>query len=181
MNLELQAFNQRIEASIRRIPDCLSRLPDGASIRAEFARIFGMCIGGMERPTGMYSLLPMHLSLLTDPHLFIVPGGFIVLDHPTRSGEFDWSFDLDGRRGVQVHDAPAWWSLYENRHPRIIACRHMGDEFLLSAMTNRLTREDFHGPFEMRPTLVVVGPSTGPFRSVASRARTWRSVGGDTR
>jgi len=171
MNPELQAFNQRIEASIRRIPDCLSRHPEGASVRAEFARIFGLCIGGAEEPTGMYSLLPMHLSLLTDPHLFIVPGGFVVLDHPTRPGEFDWSFDLDGRRGVQVHDAPAWWSLYENRHPRFIVCPHKGETVHLSAMLNRLTHEGFHGPFLQRPTLELSGPSTGPFQSLQMRER----------
>lgn len=168
---ELREFNQRIESCIRRTPDGLSRHPEGASIRAEFARIFGRCIGGTERGTGMYALLPMHLSLLTDPHFFIVPGGFFVLDHPTRSCEFNWSFDLDDRRGrIQVHDAPTWWSLYENRHPRVIVSPHKGESVHLSAMLNRLTNEGFHGPFGQRPRLEVSRPGTGPVRSLASRA-----------
>lgn len=171
MKSELQEFNQRIESAIRRIPDRLSSQPEGESIRADYARIFGLCIGGTERHTGMYSLLPIHLSLLTDPHLFIVPGGFLVLDHPTRSCEFDWSFDLGDRLGVRANSAPAWWSLYENRHPRLIVFSHKGESVHLSVMLNRLTNQGFHGPYLLRPTLEPNGLSTGPFQSIQVRER----------
>lgn len=168
MNPELQALNQRIEASIRRIPDCLSRYPEGASVRAEFARIFSLCVGGTESHTGMYALLPMHLSLLTDPHLFVVPGGFLVLDHPTRACEHEWW--LVGCNGLRVHSTPMWWSLYEDRHPRVIVSPHKGESVHLSAMLNRLTNEGFHGPFGQKPRLEVSRPGTGPVRSLASCA-----------
>ena len=168
---ELQSFTQRIESAIRRIPDTLSNHPEGASIRTGFALAFGMCIGGAERPTGMYALLPLHLSLLTDPHLFIVRGGFMVLDHPEVQSEYEWAFRQGDRPVVHVHDAPGWWSLYENRYPRVIACPHKGDQVMLSGMLNRLTREDFHGPFLRRPTLEPNGLSTGPFQSLKVRER----------
>lgn len=172
MNCELQEFNRLIEASIRRIPDSLSSHAEGVSIRAEFARIFGLCVGGTEIHTGMYALLPMHLSMLTDPHLFIVRGGFLVLDHPTRACEFNWALDLEDRRGrIQVHDAPTWWSLYELRHPRVIISPHRGESVNLSAVLNRLTNEGFHGPFLQRPTLELSGSSSGPFQSLQMRER----------
>lgn len=165
---DLQEFNRRIEASINRIPDSLSSHAEGVSIRAEFARIFGLCIGGTESHTGMYALVPMHLSLLTDPHLFVVPGGFLVLDHPTRACEHQWW--LVERNGLQVHSCPAWWSLYELRHPRVIVSPHKGESVHLSSMLNRLTNQDFHGPFGQRPRLEVSRLGTGPVRSLASRA-----------
>jgi hypothetical protein len=169
---DLQSFNQRIESAIRRIPDRLSSLPEGESIRADYARIFGLCIGGMERPTGMYSLLPMHLSLLTDPHLFITRGGFVVLDHPESPSEFAWAFELSSQwRNIHVHDTATCWSLYENRFPRVIVCPHKGESAHLSVMLNRLTNQGFHGPFLRRPTLVPSGLSTGPFQSLQVRAR----------
>ncbi len=76
----------RIKSSIVRVPDRLSTV-DGEATRAEFARIFGKCIIGREDTECTYLLtLPFQAALLTDPILYAVGGGFIVLDHPTQNG-----------------------------------------------------------------------------------------------
>lgn len=133
----------RLQDSIKRIPDRLSP-PQGEDARSEFARIFGQVIIGHEnKEGGLYLALPFQTSLLTDPVLYIVAGGLLVLDHPTRSGASEFAF---GDR-AHVHDLPRHWSIYENRFPRIISCARKREEIQLSGMLNRLSAYDFRGPF----------------------------------
>jgi hypothetical protein len=133
----------RLQDSIKRIPDRLST-PQGEDARSEFASIFGQVIIGHEnKEGGLYLALPFQTSLLTDPVLYIVAGGLLVLDHPTRSGASEFAF---GDR-AHVHDLPRHWSIYENRFPRIISCARKREEIQLSGMLNRLSAYDFRGPF----------------------------------
>ena len=133
----------RIQDSIQRIPDRLSN-PVGEDARAEFARIFEQSIIGHEQKEGgLYLALPFQVSLLTDPVLYVVAGGLLVLDHPTRRGASEFAF---GDR-AHVHDLPRQYSLYENRYPRIITCPRKREEIQLSYLLNRLSAYDFFGPF----------------------------------
>ena len=143
MNNEFSLTIARISDSITRVPDRLSN-PEGEATRAEFARIFEQCIIGHEQKEGgLYLALPFQTSLLTDPVLYIVGGGLLVLDHPTRSGASEFAF---GDR-AHVHDLPRNYSLYENRYPRIITCPRKREEIQLSYFLNRLAACDFQGPF----------------------------------
>jgi len=133
----------RIQDSIKRIPDRLSN-PKGEAARSEFARIFGrVIIGHEDKEGGLYLALPFQTSLLTDPVLYLVAGGLLVLDHPTRPGASEFAF---GDR-AHVHDLPRHYSLYENRYPRIICCPRKHEEIRASAMVNQLSACDFRGPF----------------------------------
>jgi len=133
----------RIKDSIKRIPDRLSG-PKGEDARSEFAQIFGrVIIGHEDKDGGLYLALPFQTSLLSDPVLYIVAGGLLVLDHPTRPGASEFAF---GDR-AHVHDLPRNWSLYDNRYPRIISCPRKREEIQLSGMINRLSAYDFRGPF----------------------------------
>ena len=81
-----------IQDSINRIPDRLST-PEGEDVRSEYAEIFGrVIIGHQNKEGGLYLNLPFQASLLTDPVLYIVAGGLLVLDHPTRSGASEFVF-----------------------------------------------------------------------------------------
>ena len=143
MNNEFSLSLALIQASITRLPDRLSN-PKGEALQAEYAHIFGDCIAGHEyKEGGLYLALPFQASLLTDPVLYIVAGGLLVLDHPTRSGASEFAF---GDR-AHVHDLPRHWSIYENRHPRIITCSRKLEEIQASCMVNRLSAYEFHGPF----------------------------------
>ena len=129
----------RIDDSIMRIPDRLST-PQGEAIRSEFARIFGLAIAGHEYKE-LYLKLPFQVSLLTDPVLYVVAGGLLVLDHPTRSSASEFAF---GERS-HVVDLDKRCSIYDGRHPRIIACARKHEKIAVGWMYNRLM--DFHGPF----------------------------------
>ncbi len=143
MNNELALTLARINNSITRIPDRLSN-QKGETIRAEYARIFGMSVlGQQEREGGLYLTLPFQTSLLTDPVLYIVAGGLLVLDHPTRSSASEFAFG----EHAHVHDLNRRWSIYENRFPRIITCARKHEEIKASYMVNRLMACDFRGPF----------------------------------
>jgi hypothetical protein len=148
MNQEFTLTLARINDSILRIPDRLSS-PKGEAIRAEYSRIFGMGVLGYEhKEGGLYLTLPFQISLLTDPVLYIVAGGLLVLDHPTRSGAGEFAF---GER-AHVIDLPRHWSLYESRFPRAIACVRKGEirkgeKYRLDLLINRLTEGSFRGPF----------------------------------
>jgi hypothetical protein len=143
MSNEYNLTLARIKDSIERILDSLSN-PKGEETRSEFARIFGkIIIGHEDKENGLYLALPFQTSLLTDPVLYIVAGGLLVLDHPDRSGASEFAF---GDR-AHVHDLPCHWSLYENRFPRIISCARKREEIQLSGMVNRLSAYDFRGPF----------------------------------
>ena len=143
MNNEFILTLARIQDSIKRIPDRLSN-PKGEGVRSEFARIFGQVIIGQEdKEGGLYLALPFQTSLLTDPVLYIVAGGLLVLDHPDRNGASEFAF---GDR-AHVHDLPRHWSLYERRFPRIISCARKREQIQLGGMVNRLSAYDFHGPF----------------------------------
>ena len=132
----------RINDSIKRIPDRLST-PKGEDVRSEFARIFGQVIIGHQFEGGLYLTLPFQASLLTDPVLYVVAGGLLVLDHPTRSGESEFAF------GEHSHiiDLNRKCSLYENRYPRIISCPRKREEIRASWMMNELMYSGFFGPF----------------------------------
>ncbi len=133
----------RVKDSIKRIPDPLSN-PNGEDTRSAFARIFGQVIIGHEDKDGaLYLTLPFQVSLLTDPVLFIVAGGLLVLDHPTRSGASEFAF---GER-THVIDLPNRWSLYEKRHPRMLACARKGESIQAGWMVNELMYNGFNGPF----------------------------------
>ena len=143
MNNEFSLTIARISDSIARVPDRLSN-PEGEATRAEFARIFEQCIIGHEQKEGgLYLTLPFQTSLLTDPVLYVVAGGLLVLDHPTRRGASEFAF---GDR-AHVHDLPRQYSLYANRYPRIITCPRKRQEIQLSYALNRLDSCGFFGPF----------------------------------
>jgi hypothetical protein len=138
----------RIQDSITRVPDRLSN-PKGEVTRAEHARIFGWGLLGHEQKEGwQYLTLPFQTSLLTDPVLYLIAGGLLVLDHPTRSGASEFAFG----KHAHVHNLPRHWSLYENRHPRTITCIRKGEiqkgeKYDLGLLINRLTEGNFRGPF----------------------------------
>ncbi len=90
MTSEFSLTLERINASFIRIPDRLSN-PKGEAARAEYFKIFGSCIfGHHQEEGGLYLSLPFQTALLTDPVLYIVGGGLLVLDHPIRSGHVDF-------------------------------------------------------------------------------------------
>lgn len=133
----------RIQDSIKRIPDRLST-PKGEDVRSKFAQIFGrVLLGHEDKSGGLYLALPFQVSLLTDPVLYIVGGGLLVLDHPTRSCASEFAFG----KHAHVIDLPRHWSHYENRFPRIITCARKHEEIQASCMVNRLMACNFHGPF----------------------------------
>ena len=135
-----------IQDSITRVPDQYSN-PKGEAKRAEYARIFEQgIIGHEQKEGGLYLTLPFQVSLLTDPVLYIVAGGLLVLDHPTRRGASEFAFDIFDK-SVHVYDLPRHWSLYENRYPRTITCPRKREDIALSYFLNRLSACDFHGPF----------------------------------
>jgi hypothetical protein len=91
---------------------------------------------------------------MTDPHLFRLYTGFLVLDHPQTAREFE---DYIYSKRVRVHDIAKWHALYENRHPRLIWIPDKGNILTVADMINRL--RDCHGPFEARPRWETVGSS----------------------
>ena len=133
----------RIHDSIKRIPDRLST-PNGEAVRSEFAGIFGrVIIGHEDKDGGLYLTLPFQVSLLTDPVLYVIAGGLLVLDHPTRRGESAFAF---GDR-APVIDIPRNCSLYANRYPRIIALTRRQEEIRAGWMVKRIASCGFYGPF----------------------------------
>jgi hypothetical protein len=163
---ELAELDRRIEAAIRRVPDRLSR-PKGERIRADWAREFARLLGGAVMPVRMFGLLPFHLHLLTDPLLLRLRTGYLVMDHPENAGEFEWAFELDTlRTPIQVLPCPRWWSLHENRHPRLIVVPDKGESLPVAELITWLTNQSWHGPYEAPPTWSVAGPQSGPFRSL---------------
>ena len=137
----------RVKASITRIPDRLTaRGATGLACRAEFSGIFAQCIMGHEADPDFFASLPFQASLLTDPHIYIVAGGLLVLDHPTKPEQFLSAID---NQDTHVVDLNKNCSLYEGRHPRMIGCRHKGDQVAVGRMLNRLTSLEFRGPFAM--------------------------------
>jgi hypothetical protein len=139
-------FNEivtRINDSILRLPDRLSTT-HGEATRAEFSRIFGQCIIGHEhKEGGLYLTLPFQTSLLTDPILYIVPGGLIVLDHPIKNRQFEFAIDAQ----AHVVDLSRKDSLYEDRYPRLIAVARKHEKINVSLILNRLMQLNFRGPF----------------------------------
>ena len=142
MHAELSELQRRVEASIVRIPDRLST-PAGEAVRADWAGVFAQTIGGTIDQ--QYISLPFHLLALTDPVLVRLRSGWVVLDHPSTAGAFEWVLTLDSVRSY-VETVPTWWSLYEHRHPRLIVVPDRRSKLSLSRVINRLA--DFHGPFE---------------------------------
>lgn len=111
MNNEFALTLARVNDSIMRVPDRYSNLK-GEALRAEYARIFGIGLLGHEQRGGwQYLTLPFQAALLTDPVLYLIAGGLILLDHPTRRGTSELAFG----NNAHVHDLPRHYSLYENR------------------------------------------------------------------
>jgi hypothetical protein len=160
----LQGLDRRIERAIVRIPDRLST-PQGEAVRVDWANTFARTLGGAVMPVRMLTCLPLGPHLLTDPVVIRVRFGFVVLDHPENAGEFDWAFNLHPSGGcTQVLDLPRWWSLHENRHPRLIAFPDARETLAAADLLNRL--DGWHGPFEAPPAWGAVGPQTEPMRSL---------------
>ena len=147
--------NEFIE-SLTKITNSISRLPDKLSTpiseksRQEYATIFGTCIlGQLEDTEYGYMTLPFQASLLTDPIIFLVGGGYIILDHPVKAELHEW---LIPNHIVSLNQT---MSLYENRHPRLIALPRAFEEIPLSWMINRLMRFEFVGPFVKKESTYV--------------------------
>lgn len=141
---DFELCTARATDSILRIRDRLSNAKGGAAVRAECARIFGeRILGHQHEGGGFYLALPFQTALLTDPVLYIVGGGLLLLDHPTQSGQGELAI------GIRTHivDLNRKWSLYENRYPRMIAYAKKGEKIEVSWMLNNLMRHDFQGPF----------------------------------
>jgi hypothetical protein len=115
----------------------------------------------------MLGCLPVHPHLWTDPVLFRFLTGFVVLDHPTAARQFEDELRRSSPR-VAVHYCPRWWTLYEGRAPRLVACPDRGEVVQLSNLCNRLSSIDWHGPWEAPPSLAYapVLPAGGYWRSV---------------
>lgn len=143
MTIEYTLTLARIKDSITKVPDRLSN-SQGELLRSEFAKIFGQIIIGHEdKDGGLYLTLPFQTSLLTDPVLYIVAGGLLVLDHPTLSGQSEFA---SGER-AHIIDLNPKYSLYASRYPRMIACARKGEEIQASWMANELNYIGFFGPF----------------------------------
>ena len=148
MNKEFTLSLARVNDAIMRVPDRLSNAK-GEALRSQYARIF--CIGllGHEQREGwQYLTLPFQTSLLTDPVLYLIAGGLLVLDHPTRPDASEFAFG----KHAHVHDLPRHYSLYENRYPRTITCIRKGEiqkgeKYNLGLLINRFKEGNFRGPF----------------------------------
>jgi hypothetical protein len=163
---DLQELDRRIERAIFRIPDRLST-PIGEAVRVDWAHEFARAMGGAVMPVRMLACLPFGPHLLTDPVVIRVRSGFVVLDHPERPQELEWVFDMDrSRTRVHIRMVPKWWSLFENRHPRLIAVPDAADPLPVTNRLNRLANVGWHGPFEAPPTWETVGLPTAPMRSL---------------
>jgi hypothetical protein len=160
---QVRELNRRIERAIVRIPDRLST-PEGEVVRADWASTFARVLGGTIAPVRMLGVLPVHPNLWTDPVVIRVFTGYVVLDHPEAVGAFEWAFEQFSPR-VAICDCARWWSLYENRRPRLVACPDKGEVVQLSDLMARVGYT-WHGPFEARPTLEFAAGSRGPMRSV---------------
>jgi len=137
----------KITNSITQLPDKLST-PIGEKSRQEYATIFGTCIlGRLEDAEYGYLVLPFQASLLTDPIIFLVAGGYVILDHPVKAELHEW---LIPNHIVSLNQT---MSLYEGRFPRLIAFPRAHEEILLSWMINRLMRFEFVGPFAKKEEL----------------------------
>ena len=148
MNNEFTLSLARINDAAMRVPDRLCN-PKGEALRSEYARIFGIGLLGHEQREGwQYLTLPFQTSLLTDPVLYLIAGGLLVLDHPTRQGASELAFGGH----AHVYDLPCHYSLYENRYPRMITCIRKGEiqkgeKYNLGLLITRLAEGNFRGPF----------------------------------
>lgn len=166
MSDKFAELDRRIERAIVRIPDRLST-PKGERIRADWANTFARLLGGEVMPVRHFSFLPFHVHLLNDPVLVRKRTGYLLLDHPQTADLFDWAFEMDRpRKRAQIVDVARCWSLYENRHPRLIVVPDKGESLPVAELITRLTNQGWHGPYEAPPTWSVAGPQSGPFRSL---------------
>ncbi len=141
MNNEVIEILTKITDSINRMPDKLSN-SSGEINRAIYAKIFGKCIiGHLDHAEYGYMALPFQASLLTDPIIFIVGCGHVILDHPMRDEQH---LAMIPTHTVSLNQK---MSLYENRHPRLIALPRKHHEIPLSWMANQLRQLEFVGPF----------------------------------
>ena len=131
----------KITNSITRLPDKLSN-PSGEKSRDEYAHIFARCIlGRLEDAEYGYLALPFQASLLTDPIIFLVAGGYAILDHPVQCDQYQWIIPN------HIVSLNRKMSLYENRHPRLIALPRKHQKIPLSWMVNQLRQVEFVGSF----------------------------------
>lgn len=140
-----EEITARVKASITHLPDSLTaRGAAGLACRAEFSGIFAQCIAGAETNPDFFASLPFQASLLTDPHIYIVAGGLLVLDHPTKPEQFQSAFNAHNVHVVNLNKKA---SLYQGRHPRLIACPRKREKIEVGWMLNRLMQCEFRGPF----------------------------------
>jgi hypothetical protein len=162
---EFAELDHRTERAIVRIRDRLST-PEGERIRADWAREFARLLGGEVMPVRMLACLRLPAHMLTDPVVVRVFTGYVVLDHPEAFGAFEWAFQQFSTR-IAIYDCARWWSLYEKRHPRLIACPDRGKVVQLPDLIDRVGYT-WHGPFEAPPTWEFAQGSSpsSPFRSL---------------
>ena len=165
MSDEFAELDRRIERAIVRIRDRLST-PEGDLIRADWASTFARILGGTIAPVRMLASLPLPAHMLTDPVVVRVFTGYVVMDHPQTAELFDWAFQQFSPR-IAIYDCARWWSLYEKRHPRLIACPDRGKVVQLPDLIDRVGYT-WHGPFEAPPTWEFAQGSSpsSPFRSL---------------
>jgi hypothetical protein len=161
---ELAELDHRTERAIVRIRDRLST-PERERIRADWANTFARLLGGEVMPVRMLACLRLPAHMLTDPVVVRVFTGYVLLDHPEAFGAFEWAFQQFSPR-IAIYDCARWWSLYENRHPRLIVVPDKGESLPVAELITRLTNQGWHGPYEAPPTWSVAGPQSGPFRSL---------------
>ena len=118
MAISFEELSRLVDQTIVRVPDALTGVGGDTAYfcRKAFAGEFAAHIGAKHvfNPA-LFVTLPFQLCLLTDPHLFGVKNGHLILDHPTIANDgHEYWFG----RCASLH---ARHSLYQNRYPRMIA------------------------------------------------------------
>ena len=148
MAISFKELSHLVDRSIIRVPDAQSRLDRDTAYfcRKAFAGELASAMGAKHVYNFAILLtLPFQLCLLTDPHLFQVKNGHLILDHPTVANDghehwFDRCAPLDTRH-----------SLYQNRYPRLIALEGAGKErpVDLSFYVSNIWRSNHMGLFSL--------------------------------
>lgn len=150
MATSFDELSRLLDRSIVRVPDAMTRAERDSDYfyRKEFANELAACMGAKHviNPA-IYLTLPFQLCLLTDPHLFEVIKGHLILDHPTVANDGNEYWLSQNCAYVGLH---ARHSLYQNRYPRMIALNGAGkaNPVELSKYTNELMYRRHEGPFE---------------------------------
>lgn len=155
-------LDRSLASAIRRGPR--DRLHSREDVRRDWAQTMATTMGLSLVEERLLVSVPVQACLWTDPVLFRHRHAWLVLDHPASANEPEWPLRLLSQR-VGVHDCPRWWSLYENRYPRLITVSDRQRVLPASDLLNRLG-PDWHGPFEAPPTWETVPGALGPMRGM---------------